>query len=319
MVFRKFGIWVVKNLIILLLVTFIFSTVALDLPNMVGGIFKDVFRYASPEAQNETVGKLTMACSALDGKDVSELKQAAGMPFDLSKIGSLCMDYNSKKINGQEFFFSVIGSAIPEKLELPNTGALEKYISVVNALNKNRIIYFIVLAVLLGILYLLAWDIELFIATLSGISFGIGAMILIPYAAIMAYSKFVGIDTTPILSTIFSGSFSFDAKAIISVVLLMILRTYSSFIVALGVIFLSAGILGKVHGFMSKRRGKSAEAKPEEKSDKKAKEKIPDKEKPAKEKQTKDEEDEAYRHRDRSTKEILDELEEIHKKKPKKD
>ena len=319
MAFRKFGIWIVKNIIILLLATLIFSTAALDLPQMVKGIFKDVFQYASPEAQNETIGKLTMSCSALDGNNISGLRQVPGIPFDFGKIGSLCRDYNSKKINGQEFFFNVIGSAIPEKLELPNAGALEKYTSIVNALNKNRIIYFIALAVLLVMLYLLAGDIKLFISVLAGISFGIGAMILIPYAAIMAYSKFVGIDTTPILSTIFSGSFSFDAKAVISVVLLMILRTYSSFIVALGAIFLSAGIVGKAYGFMLKRKGKAAEAKPDGKSNKKAKENKADKEKPAKEKQTKEEEDEAYKHRDRSTKEILDELEEMHKKKAKKD
>ena len=314
MAFRKFGIWIVKNIIILLLATLIFSTAALDLPQMVKGIFKDVFQYASPEAQNETIGKLTMSCSALDGNNISGLRQVPGIPFDFGKIGSLCRDYNSKKINSQEFFFNVIGSAIPEKIELPNAGALEKYSSIVNALNKNRIIYFIALAVLLAMLYLLAGDIKLFISILAGISLGIGAMILIPYAAIMAYSKFVGIDTTPILSTIFSGSFSFDAKAIISVVLLMILRTYSSFIVALGVIFLSAGIVGKAYGFMLKRKGKAAEAKSDGKSNKKAKEG-----KAGKEKHDKEDEEEAYKHRDRSTKEILDELEEMHKKKAKKD
>ena len=319
MAFRKFSIWIVKNLIILLLATLIFSTAALDLPDMVKGIFGDVFRYANPEAQNETIGKLTVACSALDGKDISGLRQAPEMPFDLGSIGSLCRDYNSKKINGQEFFFSVIGSAIPKKLELPNSGALEKYSSIVNALNKNRIIYFIALAVLICMLYLLAGDIKLFISILAGISFGIGAMIFIPYAAILAYGKFVGFDTTPVLSAIFSGNFSFDAKAIISVVLLMVLRTYSSFIIALGGIFLGAGIVGKIYGFMLKRKGKSSEAKPDEKLNKKAKEDRSDKEKPAKEKQTKEDEDEAYRHRDRSTKEILDDLEEMHKKKAKKD
>gem|GEM_PF-2331760 len=311
--FKKFLIWLVKNLLVLLLSTFIFSTVALDLPDMVKGVFRDVFLYANPEAQNEAIGKLTVACSALDGKDISGLRPAPGMPFDFGKIGSLCRDYNSKKINGHEFFFSVIGSAIPEKLELPNAGAFEKYNSIMEFLNKNKAYYVVILLALLSLLYLLAGNLSNFLAILSGISLSMGILILLPYAAIIAYEKFVGFDTTPVLSSILQGSFSFEPKAIISVVLLMILRTYTSFIVTLGVVFLGAGIAGKVY-----IRILNKAAKPEPRADKKPKKKAEEEksEKP-KEKLAKEEEEEAYKHRDKSTKEILDELDEMHRKKQK--
>src|SRR3989338_3717085 len=146
--FRKFLIWIVKNVLILLLVTFIFSAAAFDLPGMAKGLFKDVFQYASPEAQKEVVSKLTSVCSSLDGKDVSGLQQQKSnslMPVDFSKIGSLCKNYNSGKINDTEFFSSVVGTAIPDKLGMPRVPALEKYSSAIGFLNKNKIYYILIL------------------------------------------------------------------------------------------------------------------------------------------------------------------------------
>ena len=309
---RKFLIWIVKNLLILLLVTFIFSSVALDLPTMVKGIFNDIFQYATPQAQKEVVSKLTMACSALGGKDISVLQQETSkipVPIDISKSGSLCKDYSSGKINDKEFFFSVIGTAIPDKMELPKVKALEKYNSVLDFLSKNKAYYIIILLALLGALYLLAGSLSKFLTILSGISFGMGILILLPYAAIMAYARFVGFDTTAILLSIVQGSLSFDVKAVASVVLLLILRNYTSFILILGFTFLGIGIAGKVYSWKLKRQ--KAEPRKEVKEEKSKKEK------PAKEKLTKEEEDEAYMHRDRSAKEILDELEDMHRKKMK--
>ncbi len=304
---RKFFIWLVKSLVTLVLITFIFSTVALELPSLVKGAFSDIFQYASPETQKEAAGKLAVACSELDEKSFGALQQIPNMPMpmDFSKIGALCRDYNSGKANDQEFFFGVIGSAIPEKLELPQSGAFEKYNAVVDALNKNRIAYFAVLAVLLGLLYLLIMDIKLFIITLTGISFSMGLLILAPYAAVIAYDKFVGIDTTPLLSAVLGKGISFDAKAIISVGLLMILRTYSSFIITLGILLLGIGISGKVYSFILKRKGESEETEPKKEG---AKEK-------SKIKRSSGRNDKENAESEKNTKEDLDELEEMQKKK----
>ncbi len=313
MFLRKFVTWLLKNLIVLLIITFIFSYVALDIPKVIKGVFSDIFAYSTPEAQKDVVGKLTSACSALDGKDTSSLQQDMSkgeVPFDLAKIGPICADYKSNKINDKEFFFSVIGTAMPEKFELPKTGAFEKYSSIIDLLTKNRMIYFLVLAVLMILLYLLVMDISIFILTLAGICFSMGIIILLPYAGIMAYEKFIGISTTSILSSLFQGSFSFDPKAIISVVLLMILRTYTSLIIMLGVIFLFLGIAGKIYSWQLKRKPKQEQdKKPEDQPEKQSKKEN------RKNKKDEDKYDESSMHQDRSTKDILDELDDIHKNK----
>jgi len=272
MAFKNFSISITKSLIVLVLATLIFSTVALDLPALFKGFFRDIFRdifqYSSPEMQKEVVGKLTAACSGLDEKGFNALQQEmtkGPVALDLSKIGGLCKDYSSGKVNDKEFFFSVIGSAVPDKLELPKAGALEKYNSLMDFLNRNKGVYFAVLAALFILLYLLARNFKLFIITLTGISFSMGILILLPYAAITAYDKFVGIDTTPLLASILGGNLHFDPKAIISVILLLILRTYSSLIIALGVIFLSIGVAGKVYSWRLRRQSKKAEAKSDKK------------------------------------------------------
>lgn len=314
--FRKFSIWIVKNLLVILLVTFIFSTVALDIPNMIKGLFGDIFSYASHDAQKEIVSKLTTACSSLDEKGISGLKQMPNsMPIDLSRMGGLCKDYNAGKINDKEFFFDVIGSAIPDEFDLPKVSALEKYNSIIETLNRNKIIYLIVLVILFVLLYLLIMNFKLFIMALTGISFSVGILILLPYVAILVYGRLAGFDTTPILLSILQGSFSLDINAIISVVLLMILRTYTLLIIALGIAFLGIGIAGKVYIWKSRKEIKTTETKTKKKSEKDKKETKKDK--PDK-KQTKEEEEEAYKHRNRTTKEILDELEDIHKKKTQK-
>src|SRR3989338_11157288 len=143
--FRKFLIWMAKNIIILLLVTLIFSTVALDVPGLVKEMFKDIFSYASPETQKEMIGKLTSVCSGLDKDNSTE---ESSLPLNLSRIGSLCKDYNSNKTNDKEFFFDVIGSALPDNFGLANTSAVKKYYAAMSFLNSSKIIYFAIIIVL---------------------------------------------------------------------------------------------------------------------------------------------------------------------------
>ena len=309
---RRFFIWLIKNLIVLFLIAVIFSTVILDIPYLVKGIFKDIFQYASLEAQKEVVSKLTSSCSALDGKGGLQQQMSNGpMSIDFSKIGSLCKDYSSSKINEQQFFFGVIGTAIPDKFETPKVQALEKYNSVMDFLNKNKLYYIIILLVLFGALYLLSENLNAFLVILTGISFSIGTLILLPYAAIIAYDKFVGINTTSILTSMLQGGFSFDIKAIMSVILLMVLRTYTGFIITVGFVLLAIGIAGKIYAWKLRKKSAKAETRSEKISEKNFKKED------KKEKRSKDEDEEAYKHRNRSYKEILDELDEMHKKKMK--
>ena len=306
--FKNFLISIIRSLIVLTFATLIFSTITLDFSNLIENIFGDIFVYASPEAQKQTISRLTETCSSLEQgqgaltinqictnkslidsmkkdcdtyrelkrrnikigneeqiketclqlesgeleKACNEMQKSSLVP-DFSSIGSLCKDYKAGKISDKEFFFNVISGALPSNIQMPQIGFLEKYNQTINYLNKNKIIYFIILLISLIILYLLIMNVKIFLIVLSQISFSIGILIMLPYFAIITYDKFVGIDTTSILGSIFGLGNAFDPKAILSVVLLMFLRTYNSFILILGSIFLAIGIAGKVYNFIFKK------------------------------------------------------------------
>ena len=243
---KKFLIWLIKSILMLLVVTLVFSSITLDFPELIKGIFGDIFTYASPAAQKQVVGELAGTCSLLEKS--SEFA---------AKIGTICADYKSGKINDKEFFFSVISSALPINAGMPQIGALDKYNQAISYLNKNKILYFVILLILTLVLYLLIMNVKVFLMTLSQISFGIGMIIMLPYIAIIIYRNFVGFDTTPILGSMFGAGNVFDAKAISSVILLLFLRTYNSFIITMGIIFLITGIAGKVYGFILRRKSKA--------------------------------------------------------------
>ncbi|MBI4143598.1 hypothetical protein HY487_01795 [Candidatus Woesearchaeota archaeon] len=287
----------------LVIATFIYTTVTLELPELIRGVFGDIFSYASPEAQKQVVSQLAESCSSLEQGDAVTISQICGnaslldsmkencadyrelqrrnvrveneqqvketcsqiesgelerqcnevqnsMLPDLSKIGALCKDYRSGKINGKEFFYNVIGSSLPSNAM--DFGFLDRYNKAISYLNQNKFVYFVALFVLLAALYLVIADIRLFMVVLSEISFGIGLIIMLPYFAIIAYQKFVGFDTSSILGSML-GFGSFEPRAILSLILLMFLRTYTPFIIAAGIVFLSGGIAGKVCSFMQKR------------------------------------------------------------------
>lgn len=319
---RKFFIWLVRSLLILLLVTLIFSAVTFDFPKLMKGIFGDIFAYASPEMQKNIISKLAETCSALEqgqtlvginqvctnaslldsmqencrsykelkrkGMGVeneeqirktceqldsgeieracSEFKGKNTLLPDFSNIGALCKDYKNSKINDREFFFGVISSPLANMpMQMPQINIFDKYNKTLTYLNNNRILYFVILAILLGILYLLLRDVKLFLITLSSMSFSIGIIILLPYFAILAYEWFVGIDTTSILGMVLGAGTGFNLKAVISVALLLILRTYNSFIINLGIIFILIGIIGRIYSFVLKRRKKTTDVEKKEK------------------------------------------------------
>lgn len=240
MKFKNFFIWIIKNLIILLVATLIFSTVTLDFPNLMKGVFGDIFAYASPEVQKQTISKLTETCSSLDQG------QSNYFTPDLGNIGALCKDYKSGKINDKEFFFYVVSSPFSSQ-QVPKMGVFEGYNNAISYLNKNKIIYLVILAILIMELYSLISDHALFWRVMGGISLNLGLLMMLPYFAILIYDKFVGIDTTPILGSIFGVGNFVEPRAIISVILLLFLRTYNAFIITIGIVFLAVGTVIKTH------------------------------------------------------------------------
>ena len=314
MIFKKLAAWLLKNLIVLLIATLIFSSIALNFPSFMQGLFGDIYQYASPDAQKDAIGRLTGACSSFQSREAVTLQElctnaslmdsmkdncknyrelkSKGIPIeneaqvkescnqiesgeieeqcsrlnkksvlDFNSIEALCKDYNSGKINDRQFFYSVIGSALGNN-EKPKTGLFDRYYKFIEYLSRNKLLYLLALAVLTALLYLVLRDLKLFYAAVLGISVSIGLLILLPYFGILVYEKLVGIDTTSILIGMF-GFGVFDPKALISVVLLMFLRTYNDFIITIGILFLSAGIAGKVYlrFFVGKGKDKVSDEK----------------------------------------------------------
>ena len=300
--FKKFLIWIIKNLIILLLATLIFSSVTLDLPGLITGVFGDIFAYASPHVQKQVINQLAGTCSSLEhGEGILTISQVCGnasllesmkencqsyrelkrrnikienegqmeetclqigsgelertcskmqksplLP-DFSKIGALCRDYKEGLIDDKEFFYNVISGVIPSSFEAPKIEALDKFNRAMDYLNKNRIVYFVVLAILFMALYPLIMDPKVFFLTLGGISLSLGLLIMLPYFAVLTYEKFVGFDTTPILGSMFGSENVLEPKSIISVILLMFLRTYNAFVIIMGIALLAAGTISKTY------------------------------------------------------------------------
>lgn len=321
MTLRKFSIWLVKNLLILFVITLAFSSVTFSLPNFLKGVFEDVFTYANPESQKRVVSQLAETCSSLDQsgtitttqlcsnksllssmeEDCMEYRNARrkGLQFeneaeiqescskiesgeiekrceamekgsfypDFNKIGTLCKDYKSGRINDKEFFYGVLSSPLDEKINLPSLSVIDKYNRAINYLNKNKIFYFIIIIALAVLLYFLIGDLMDFLIVLTDLSFVAGTIILIPYVIIVVYDVLFDIDTSSILGSMI-GLVSLDLKAILSVVLLMILRTYSNLIITTGILFIAVGTIGKVYKIFYKKPEEKAKVKKSKKMNK---------------------------------------------------
>lgn len=189
-------------------------------------------------------GKLESQCNEMKGS----------MQPDFGKMESLCKEYNDRNIDGNEFFAGFARTAMPQ---MPSSGFLEGYNKAVSHLNKNKFLYFAIIAALLAALYFLVTDFNLFLMILSQIAFSMGILIMLPYLAIIAYEKFVGFDTSSMLESIFGNGNIFGLKSAISLIMLVFLRTYSKFIVTLGIIFLALGIAGKIYFLMHKKEEKA--------------------------------------------------------------
>ena len=95
---KKFGIWIIKNLIILILVALIFSALTLDVLNLIKGVFGDIFDYASPDMQKQVVGKLTESCSSLDrGENLVTIIQICNNRSLFESMQQNCKDYKELK------------------------------------------------------------------------------------------------------------------------------------------------------------------------------------------------------------------------------
>ncbi len=296
---KKAGILILRQLIVLTILLLIFSTVSLSLPNIIGGLFSDIFLHASPKMQKAAVNRIAETCSSLQGENeviglneicsnqskMDELKEGCkryrqlkqrnipvenemsvretcanvesgelekscrSMPKenlitpDLSRVGALCNDFREGRIDEKEFFYGVVSGAIPfEMFDGNDMSVVDKYNKLVHYLNENKIVYFMLLTVFLILLFLLIRNLDEFLDVLARVSLSLGIFILLPYFAMVAYDHFAGLDTTSILQSMFSFGYFPDLRSIFSVIILLLYRTFTPFIIVMGFIFFGTGI-----------------------------------------------------------------------------
>ena len=244
---KKFTIWIVKSLIMLIFATLMLSSVSLDYKNLVAGTFSDVYDYASPASRDKVVEKFADICNQIDKNKVAP---------DFANLDLWCRDYKSGKLTEKEFFMNVVGIlAANDATEKPKLGILDEYNKAIRGINKNKVLSSVLFIILLLILFLLIKDAKAYIITLTGILFSIGLFVMLPFILIHLYNYFIGINTTSIFESIINGNeITPESRDIISVVMLMILRTYSSFVITVSSVFVAVGIAGKIYLFYIKRK-----------------------------------------------------------------
>lgn len=221
-------------------------------------------------ARSENDAELARSCQQIESaefeRSCEQIRSNVDAVPDFKSIGDICSAYKSGKINDKEFFFRVISMALPSNIS-QQTSALKGYNNVMGYLNKNKAAYLFILLLLIGILYIIIREMKLFYLAVLDVSFNIGMIIMLPYMAIIAYNTFVGFDTTSILSSLLNGLTGFDPKALFSVILLLLLRTYNTAVLTLGLLFLSAGIFGKIYQFRLKKKNRQTDEDKRQKVD----------------------------------------------------
>ena len=201
--------------------------------------------------------RLIEACRQIESKDFekicNELKNKRTLVPNLGGLKEACISHDNKNLSDKEFFAKFVENFFNGS-QISNLGALQKYNDAMAFLNSNNQIYYILLIDLIIILYLLIFDVKNFFITLTGIMFGMGVLILLPYYLILLYDALYGIDTSGILNSLFGSSLSFDYKSLIGIMLIAYLQIYNPATITIGFAMLGIGLIGKIYGSLSKSK-----------------------------------------------------------------
>ena len=201
--------------------------------------------------------KVAETCRELEsGKLASQCEDKSSIRADISKIGNLCSDYSTNKIDSQEFFAGFLASPFGNQdYRTPKIKILQVYNDFIDFMNANKILYLVFISALLFIFVLLTKGAgaKHSVLMVAGICFSAGIVIMLPYILIIIYKNFVGIDTTSILGSFFVKS-QVTPKSVISVLILLLLHAYNIFMLAIGTILLAIGITGKFYEFFTRKK-----------------------------------------------------------------
>ena len=218
----------------------------------------DYWQLKSEGTKPENWQEIEKTCNDIDsGRLDSECKKQNNLipNPDFSGVASLCNEYRSGKIGQQELFTGFLLSPFGNQdFSAPDNGIIGKYNGLMAFLNGHKFIYAALIAILISSLYLLISDRLMLLYTFGEIAVSIGTIILLPYVLIIVYNFFVGINTTSVLTAIFGDTAAIDFGGLLSILVLLFLRTYNTFILTIGVICLSLGIFTRIYASKEKKK-----------------------------------------------------------------
>jgi hypothetical protein len=194
--------------------------------------------------------QLAVTCEKLESGEIDDACEGFkgnGLSSETTDVSNICEDYDNGNLDDGDFFAEFITSPLGnQELEMPNINFLTAYNRIIRYLNSNKAIYFVSLAILLIILFFLINNWKFYLIMLGDILFSLGILIILPYLIIIGFDTFIGFDTTPVLDSFFGPGNGLEARSVVSVGLLLLMRIYTGFIIKVGFVFVALGIAGKL-------------------------------------------------------------------------
>ena len=217
---------------------FVFSSV-FNVQGIIRNSISDLYDYSETQTQTKINNLVGLFCDS---------GQTEFQGIDLK---TECTQYAQEEIEVKEVLFTFMGKVSQSSLI---SGTLKEYNDIIIKIPSNRIWLFIASFTLMALSFFLIDDTKKSINFASSVFLKLGILIFLPYLIIVGYDYFQGLDTTPLIEGIFDPSLGLPSNGVISGVMILVLNSYDKFVITLGIIFLTSGILGKVAMFIYNKK-----------------------------------------------------------------
>tara|TARA_Y100000310_G_scaffold206740_1_gene207171 strand:+ start:2682 stop:3407 length:726 start_codon:yes stop_codon:yes gene_type:complete len=235
---KKSFVFLFKSIIILLMMVYVFSS-AFNVQGIIRNSISDLYDYSVPATQTKINNLVDLFCTS---------GQTEFQGIDLK---TECLQYDEEEIDIKEVLFTFMGKVSQSSLI---KGTLKEYNDIIIKVPSNRIWLFIASFTLMALSFFLIDDTRKSINFASSVFLKLGILIFLPYLIVVGYDYFQGLDTTTLVEGIFNPSLGLPSEGVISGVMILVINTYDTFVINLGIIFLTTGILGKVAMFIYNKK-----------------------------------------------------------------
>tara|TARA_Y100000310_G_C20567242_1_gene756143 strand:- start:22 stop:747 length:726 start_codon:yes stop_codon:yes gene_type:complete len=227
-IIKRFIVWIFRVIIILVLLSFTFSS-SLDINKSLENSITDLYEHSTPESQQKVVTFLDKVCDS----PTSTIKTI--------DVGSQCTEYKSGSLSPKEFlgiFISDFSKNILDDSDLTNLNIILSKVS------EFKIFLLIITIILLTLVSIIIHDGGQIIKFLNGLFLRLGIWVFLPYILIKIYDLTYGLDTSPVINSLFLEQPAYTAQGIISSIMVIFLRSYNTFVITMGLVFLLIGAIG---------------------------------------------------------------------------